>query len=477
MIAGHDTAAEIREALAIDRTADSAAAVKRAVAKSLRAVDAGVTVETTDYFNHSFVPDLVLKWERAPKRDERFVFLRFNDEPEWIAEELPRLANKHPVVYGLRTMAHKQNDELSAQSKEADTLITDPGGVDQLSATRTTGIESFVSRTIIRGGRGLVDEARAVSATADIAQGFEAARVADEERTRSAVDAAREFLRPSESSRMLRFLQATWVGSGAPTETFPADVGAPADPGDEGLRFLIEQDEIADDAFWRGIGSSLTVERLSELGISGAPPNLQHIVRANLDRLWAKAVRVRPDQPRLDDDAYILTWRMEFNLLALTGSDFTAYLGSTVEDIAQVKVPEPFTRGVTVEELRARARAIAVDSLELSNGQRVVTYRSSDQETDVAKDDELATVAKALGSASVQRATITVGARHLELDFTTSTASARTSAKPPLTDILGLGLPLLWPLAEPDAATFASMMAAARDQQTLELFPLTGDGE
>jgi hypothetical protein len=47
-----------------------------------KAVNAGVTIETTDYFNHSFAPDLVLKWERAPKRDERYVFLRFNDEPD-----------------------------------------------------------------------------------------------------------------------------------------------------------------------------------------------------------------------------------------------------------------------------------------------------------------------------------------------------------------------------------------------------------
>src|SRR6266508_1429332 len=66
VIDAHDTAAEIREALSIERTADSTAAVKRAVARSLRAVDAGVTIETTEYFNHSFAPDLVLKWQRAP---------------------------------------------------------------------------------------------------------------------------------------------------------------------------------------------------------------------------------------------------------------------------------------------------------------------------------------------------------------------------------------------------------------------------
>src|SRR5690242_1488427 len=108
------TAAEIQEALSIAKTADSAAAVKRAVARSLTAVDPGLTVETTDYFNHSFAPDMVLKWERPAARDERFVFLRFNDDPEWITEELPRLAKRHPLVYGLTETVESDHTETLA---------------------------------------------------------------------------------------------------------------------------------------------------------------------------------------------------------------------------------------------------------------------------------------------------------------------------------------------------------------------------
>ncbi len=83
----------------------------------------------------------------------------------------------------------------------------------------------------------------------------------------------------------------------------------------------------------------------------------------------------------------------------------------------------------------------------------------------------LVRVAIALGSARVQRATVTVSGRHLELDFISFTGSAHTSGRPPLTDILGVGLPLLWPLAESDIAAFMAMMTDARQQQTLELFP------
>jgi hypothetical protein len=474
-----DTAAAISEALAIESTTESASAVKRAVAHSIRAVDPAVSIETTEYFNHSFAPDLVLKWEKAPRRDERFVFLRFNEEPEWITEELPRLADRHPLVYGLSPTREDPDVEVLAErSRETETLVTDPRGVDQLGSGSSAGIDSFVSRTIVRGGRGLVDKPRAEHATREIVAGFQGALAADEGRTRSAVDTAEDYLRPGESAQVLRFLQAMWVSAGAAPERFPAEVGVAADPGNEALRFLIEQeDEIADDDFWRALGSSVTVERLSELGISGSFRNLQHLVKANLDRLWGRAVRVRPDQPRLDDKEETLTWRIELNLLALTGSDFTAYVGASVEDIAQVKLGDRGPRGVSVEELRARSRAVAVDSLELSNGERTVTYSASDQETDVAKDDELTAVATALGTTVVQRATITVGARHLDLDFTTSTASARTSAKPPLTDILGVGLPLLWPLSTRDREAFTSMMAAARERETMDLFSLLPEPE
>jgi hypothetical protein len=473
--AKRDTAAEIRKALSIDSTAESTAAVKSAVSRSIRAVDAAVLVETTDYFNHSYAPDLVLKWDRGALRDERYVFLRFNDEAEWIAEELPRLEKRHPLVYGLSaTVEDADAEALAVRSVEAETLVTDPQGVDALAAVPPAGIESFVSRTIIRGGRGLVDERRATRATATIGAGFEAARAADPLRTRSAADAAEEFLRPLESARLVRFLHAMWIGSGAAAEDFPVTSGPPGDPGDEGLKFLLEHDEIAEGEFWRGLGHTLTIERLSKLGVHGSPANLQHLVRANLDRLWERAFRVRADQPRLDYAGAKLLWRMEFGLLTLAGGNFTAYLGSSVEDVAQVKVE--VADGVTVEELRHRARSVAVDSLELTNGQRVVTYGSSDQETDVASDDELSALASTLGAAVVHRATISVGGRHLELDFTRTTASARTSGRPPLTDILGAGLPLLWPLAGEELEEFMTMIAEAREQQTLDLFSSLDDG-
>jgi hypothetical protein len=471
-----NTAASIQNALHIEGTIGSVAAVKEAVARSIRAVDASVEIETTDYFNHSFAPDFVLKWGHSSAGSERYVFLRPNGESEWITEELPRLSRHHPLVYGLfPTVEDEHTETLALKSAEAETLVTDPSAVDQLASIEEKSLESLVSRTLVRGGKGLVDDSRASQTTHGIANGFKAARDADADLTRSAIETAEGFLRPAEASLVLRFLRAAWVSSGGATNDFPAPKESTVDPGDDGLTFLIELEEIDDQEFWRSLGESLTIERLINLDLSASPVNLQHIVEANLDRLWARAFRVLPDQPRLNEADRDLIWRMERNCLALSGRSFTAFLGPQVENISHIKAKSPLP-DVTVEELRERARAIgiAIESFGLTNGQTIVTVQSAN-ESDAAREEDVSAVAHTLGSPSVQRASIRVGGRNIELDFTDGTASARTSGQPPLTDILGMGLPLLWPLSRQELSALVSMMSRARDQQAIELFPLEPD--
>lgn len=465
-----DTPAEIREALAMPATGASVAAIKKAVVRSLRTVDPRVSVETTDYFNHSFAPDLVLTWPFTPSQPERFVYLRFNEHLDWISQDLRLIEDRHPVVYGLAASlpdSPAEAAELSRQSAETQTLVTDAASVDFLAAEPPTGLGGLVGRAIIRGGRGLLDTQRASSVTTEIADGFQAARSADTARTRSAVERAIEFLRPSESDRLLGFLQAMWIGAGARSDDFPGPVAISQDPGNDGLAFLIQDEEIADRQFWRALGSSLSLERLASLGLVGAPPNLQHVISANIDRLWARACRVKPDEPRLGDDSSLL-WRVDRGLVALSGSSFTAYLGSTVDDIDQIKVGRKHN-GVTVAELRQRSSS-PVDLLELSNGERVVTYGSEDQ-TDVASDDALGALSDALGFSNVRRATVNLNDRRLDLDFTTNTISARTSGRPPVSDLLKVGLPLLWDLNETERHELTVLTAPDGDQQALELFP------
>lgn len=467
MIADRNTVEAIREALSTQDTLASVEGIKRAVRQSLEAVDSALMVEDTDYFNHSYAPDFVLQWEGASTLEERLVFLRFNENPLWIADELTRLGERHPLVYGLRaTPEDERTERLDEEAVETDSLVADPVAIDRLAAVPPAGLESFISRSFVRGGRGVANDARTERTRALVA-GFESARAADPTNTRTAVDVAQHVLRAPDSGLLMRFLQAMWVSSGKSAAEFPAEEIVPTDPGSAGLKFLIDHEEIDDRDFWRAMGKSLTLERLLELEVSGAPPNLGHIVDANLDRIWARACRVRPDQQRLDTPDPGFTWRIEYRLLAFSASDFTAYFTPNLEDIDNVKVDKDPT-GLTLTELRKRAQSLPIDGLELASGERLVSYRSPDA-TDVVGDEQLAALAEALGSA-VQRASITVNHRHLELDFTTATASARTSGQPPLADLLRSALPLLWPILDSERRALDSLVAESVDQQALDLF-------
>lgn len=469
------TYAAIIEALQTADTALSIGKVKAAVATSIRGVDGRVSIETTDYFNHSFAPDLVLKWPHLPASPERFVFLRFNSEVAWIEDELKHLSHRSPVIYGLSptsvnlpgvsfdadkpaTANQQVAAELQSAAVESDTLVTDPAGIDRLGAEPTAGLGGLVGRAVLRAGRGLIDVGGAETVTHTITSGFNAARATDTVGTAAAIVEADTSLAKGEASRLVSLLRAVWEGSGGDAEAFPQGKAPGGDPGNDGLAFLVQGDEIADDDFWRSLGANLSLKRLGNLGISGTWPNLQRLIGVNLDRLWARACRVRAEQPTLDsEEGPSYQWRLDSSLVALTGGGFAAYLGSIVDDLAQVKADKKV--GVSVSKLQTRAAGVTVDNLEVSNGERVVTYSSEDQ-TDVAKDGSLASVLNALGTPTVRRAGVHVSGRRLELDFTTGTISARTSGKPPLRDILGTGLPLMWDLSESDRTKFDALLSA-----------------
>ncbi len=468
-------APEISNALNYSDTRDSITAVKRAVIRSIKSLDVRVRVETTDYFNHSFAPDLVLTWPHLGKREaERYVYLRFNERPEWITEELVDLtrANRQPIVYGLQTAVRQERtEELKERSASSNTLVTDPDGVAELSQIAPSGITGYITRTIFQGGRGLIDQPTADLLTADVGNGFDAARSADRERTASAASTISSFFDSRHAARNLGFLKAIWHASGASTEDFPGGEFGDNDPGDDAIEYLLAGDEIDDWVFWRAIGEGVSLKRLSEIAFSGYSLNLGHLVEANLDRLWARAMRVVSDQRLLDDidvDRGQLVWRLNGNLLALSGDHFTAYVAPTVGDLKQVRSSDE-PSSISVTELRRRSRGIPVDSLEMSIGDRILTYGSEDRE-DVANDDQLSSLEEAMGSLSrVTKGTLYVGGRRVELDFSARTATARTSGQPPLTEVLGSALPLVWSLSADELQQLDAMIESSSAERMLQL--------
>jgi len=67
---------EISAALDTTDAQEAGHRVHQVVAKEMRSLDPTATTEVTDYFNHSYVPDLVVQWGVGRKAVERPIFLR-----------------------------------------------------------------------------------------------------------------------------------------------------------------------------------------------------------------------------------------------------------------------------------------------------------------------------------------------------------------------------------------------------------------
>jgi hypothetical protein len=459
-----DTASQIDEALRIPRSVDSIEAVKAAVIRSIKSLDRRAQIENTDYFNHSFAPDLVLSWPHVHNQNERFVYLRFNEHPEWIAEEVLGLAKRRAIVYGLRTTQREEKTpELETISVESNTLVTDPAGISELTEGSPTGITGFITRTIFQGGRGLLDQPSADALSANVNAGFVAAGQADRDITAGAVSIISNYFDRQHAARNLGFLKAIWRASGASALDFPANSAETDDPGDDAIEYLLDTDEIDDWGFWRAIGDGISLKRLSEISLPRGSFNLGHLVEANLDRLWARAMRVISDQRRLEDfdvEEGGLIWRITGALLALSGEHFTAFVAPTVGDLKQIKTDDPGD-GIPVMEVRRRSQGIPIDSLEMTAGDRVITYGSQDRQ-DVSNDDQLDSLGAAMGSTVVRKGSVLIGGRRVELDFALRTATARTSGQPPMAELIGSALPLIWPLSSDELERLNAMVESSR---------------
>jgi hypothetical protein len=76
---------------------DTIAKIKHLAIRRLEALDSNVLIQVTDYFNHTFAPDLVLRWPRS-QENERYVYLRGTNHIEYLVDDVERIGNQQPIV-------------------------------------------------------------------------------------------------------------------------------------------------------------------------------------------------------------------------------------------------------------------------------------------------------------------------------------------------------------------------------------------
>lgn len=140
--------------------------VKTAVIESVQQVDSRIEIRDTGYFNHSAIPDLVLKWSGRP---ERPMYVRRSMDEIVASHDVERLAPVQPVLLAVGDSQNGQRAATEAalgvsEDSARNVLVTDAGAIDALSsrsAENNTPIRGAVTSAILPSGHGLLDAERA----------------------------------------------------------------------------------------------------------------------------------------------------------------------------------------------------------------------------------------------------------------------------------------------------------------------------
>lgn len=141
--------------------------VHQVVAREMRTLDPTATTEITGYFNHSYVPDLVIQWGKGRQAFERPMFLRHSLRSSRASGDLANFErNDLPAFYLSLAPAEPEEETQQVRARadehrESRVLVTTVPALDDLTPTaeRTDPVLGLVRASIVRNAKGAVTEA------------------------------------------------------------------------------------------------------------------------------------------------------------------------------------------------------------------------------------------------------------------------------------------------------------------------------
>lgn len=452
---------DVVSGLAQDGPENRIQSIKGAIKEQLQTNDSSLSVELTDHFNHSFVPDLLLRW---PNRSEvRKVYLRTSVFEDALLRDIQTLGDERPILMPLRR--HPSNDagDVVTSAAATDTLVTSPEALEtfaRLSSNRP--MVSFFSHSVLQGGRGVIRQQDVASASEALEAGFSGAGEGDPQRTTSAIETAAAALDAEHAGRINRLLHAAWLGSGATSTAFPGAAGVTGTLDPDSLRFILGLPPIENDQFWDHLGASLSTELLCNLRDQDPSPNLNSLLAQIAYRLKAKACRVL----RVPGSAESPDWSIRAGNLVLALPSEQLHFAPTRVD----QLPEAGEKvDVSVAQLTSRSRGAGVVVREVTlEGTNKSVSLSSEAQEGVTQDDELTSIQAAMRNVRLRSSVVGSSEQDIRVNFDTRTASGNGPAKFLLSTLSEVVLPVL---VAPTASTAEAVSAALEQPVTRRAAP------
>ncbi|MDL4816943.1 hypothetical protein [Actinomadura opuntiae] len=442
--------------------------MKNEVINKVRALDVRVQINSTEYFNNTFVPDLLLTWPGEERPRE--LFIRADTNPEHLAEDIGLVPDRKPIFFALGSVSASadHNSLVSSEARDHGVLVTDSAGTQEfLDRRRRTDLMGLASAAVLQGGRGVVDRAEAAETATLFEEGFESAKRGDPERTANAANRIPGVLDSDRTDRLLQVLQALWVGAGQPASLFPATVRQ-KQLDSSALLFLLEQDWIRDSLFWRNLAFTLTFDQLVALDLPEATDNLQELVWANTDRLKARACSAIASETDFPPDSRFAYWSIEDGGLNFRTRHSLLRLYGSAEQMPVIHESSGAPLDEVLERLRLAEARHAVRTIEFVEEGRKWTCESEGKE-EVFNDEDLLRVTSTAGpNARIRRVAVkAAGGNFLKLNYSNKSVTGYGSSRFGIGELIPLAL-YAFPQFDPEegreaSAAFASLQKHMRE--------------
>jgi hypothetical protein len=429
------------------------ARAKLLIRNRLQETEPKAEIRETEYFDHSFAPDLLLRPPGGGSGSERWVFLRTTSDPAELADDLEVVPQGGTLFVSLDAFPRGRREpfqKLDRASSQYGSLVIDAPALDQVSDSRVRQTSTaLMARALVAAGRGALGEAEAHDVLESFSAGVGAAINGDPEPTRIAVERASRQLATPEASQVVSFLGALWEGGGRSRVEFPGVLGA-GGLGGAGLAILLDGPDLPNDPLWQRLAERTVIDDIVG-AVSGSPDNLQRLLKGGIDKIKAHVCLVDREESALWDDTPPWHWTVRGGRLGLQGPGFTAYVAAKRDELPAREVAR---EAIDLAELRARARrfGITLREIRMRTPHRTVGYDSPSGD-DIVNDRELDEIGVALGDHSVAHVETQVFAdQRLACDLLDGTAgmvSPRTQV--PVGRIVGAAIRLLEPLTDTEA--------------------------
>lgn len=437
---------DILEAASSPDFSDSVQRIKRLAAEALQKADQEASILSTEHFNHSYFPDLVLKW---PNRAERFVFLRTSSYAEEIEEDVRNLAGRNPMFVNLSefrswddTPVQESIDALDRSAGTTQSLVASIPAIGYLDDSPRTG--RMLSSLVMRGGKGLIEDHQAQRISQQVEFGFTGALESDRDRTAGAITAVENLLDARSSAEFSHLFEAAWISSGASPMDFPGTVTSIGDDlSSSMLRKLLDIVPESIEDFWLQVGKSVTLETFEQLHLVGDQPRLQEIMRSAVNRLTSKKCSVRVTK-RADQQQDPFLWQVDHGILSLRGGGYQAWIGSVPVSQEQDEVSIPPAPSLSLLSTRSDEADLTLSEVNVRGTDDISVTFSTAGDQDVAASDLVERVSNSLGiRATVNEVVVRIEGKEVPVSYPKGLVHARTNAKISVPGLLWCGWNLL----------------------------------